>query len=91
VADPVKVAGVWLFVRLQDKKSGATTGWSEALVMTPLGSGWYSYTLPSASIPDFTKFADAVVQYQFVAYDKSFAHLATSDVFLDVELSACGK
>ncbi len=91
VADPNKIAGVWLFIRLQDKKGGETTGWSEALVMTPMGSGWYSYMLLSEAIPDFTKFADAIIQYQFVAYDKSFARVAASDVYLDVELSACGK
>ncbi len=91
VADPKKVAGVWLFVRLKDKNGEATTGWSEALVMTPQGSGWYSYQLLSESIPDFTKFPDALIQYQFVAYDKSFGRIATSDVFWDVELSACGK
>jgi len=91
VADPNKVAGVWLFIRLQDKKGGETTGWSEALVMAPMGSGWYSYMLLSEAIPDFTKFPDAVVQYQFVAYDKSFARMATSDVLWNVELSACGK
>jgi hypothetical protein len=91
VADPAKVAGVWLFIRLKDKASEATTGWSEALVMTPLGSGWYSYLLLSEAIPEFTKFRDALIQYQFVAYDKSFARGPSSDVFYDVELSACGK
>jgi hypothetical protein len=91
VADPKKVAGVWLFVQLKNKGGEEITGWSEALVMSPLGSGWYSYTLPSESIPSFTKFPDALVQYQFVAYDKNFARVATSDVFWDVELSACGE
>jgi hypothetical protein len=47
--------------------------------------------LLSESIPEFSTFRDALIQYQFVAYDKSFARLATSDVFWDVELSACGK
>jgi hypothetical protein len=91
VSDPKQVAGVWLFVRLKDKTSEATTGWSEALVMTPMGSGWYSYLLLSEAIPDFTKFKDSLIQYQFVAYDKSFARVAASDVLWDVELSACGK
>jgi hypothetical protein len=91
VSDPKQIAGVWLFVRLIDKTSQATTGWSEALVMAPMGSGWYSYLLLSEAIPDFTKFKDSLIQYQFVAYDKSFARVAASDVLWDVELSACGK
>jgi hypothetical protein len=90
VSDPEKVAGVWLFVRLKNKDSEDTTDWNEALVMIPIGSGWYSYTLLSEAIPNFTKFRDAWVQYQFVAYDKSYARGATSDVLGDVELSACG-
>jgi hypothetical protein len=40
--------------------------------------------LLSEAIPDFTKFPDAVIQYQFVAYDKSFARVAASDVSMDV-------
>jgi len=91
VADPAKVAGVWLFVRLKGKESGETTSWGEALVMTGGGSGWYSYLLAAEDIPDFAKFREAWVQYQFVAYDKSFARVETSGVFSDVELSACGK
>ncbi|MGD0172959.1 MAG: hypothetical protein ABSC61_00795 [Anaerolineales bacterium] len=47
--------------------------------------------LLSEGIPDFTKFPDAVIHYQLVAYDKSFARVAAGNVFMDVELSACGK
>ncbi len=91
VSDPAKVAGVWLFVRLRNKDGVETTDWGGALVMSPAGSGWYSYTLLSEEIPDFAKFRDAWVQYQFVAYDSSNAVVARSDVFWDVELSTCGK
>ena len=91
VADPNKVAGVWLFIRLLNKIGGETTGWAQGLSMTSLGSGWYSYMLLSEDIPDFTKFPDAWVQYQFVAFDKSNTILVRSDVLGDVELSACGK
>jgi hypothetical protein len=91
VSDPAKVAGVWLFVRLKNKNGEDTTDWSGALIMTPMGSGWYSYMLLSEDIPKFTAFRDAWVQYQFVAYDKSFAEVARTDVLWDVELSACGK
>jgi predicted outer membrane repeat protein len=88
-ADPAKVAGVWLFVRLRQKGGDGITPWGDALVMTPLGSGRYGYNLASEDIPDFHQFADAWVQYQFVAYDKAFGQVARSDVFSDVELSLC--
>jgi hypothetical protein len=91
VSDPDNVAGVWLFVRLKNKDGEDTTEWSGALVMTPMGSGWYSYMLLSEEIPKFTAFRDAWVQYQFVAYDKSYTEVARTDVLWDVELSACGK
>jgi hypothetical protein len=91
VAEPAKVAGVWLFVRLRDKNGDDATTWGEALVMSAAGSGEYSYLLFSEAIPDFTKFREAWVQYQFVAYDRSFAGISTSEVFWDLDLSACGK
>jgi hypothetical protein len=91
VSDPAKTAGVWLFVRLRNKDSEETTDWSGALVMSSMGSGWYSYMLLSEDIPSVTKFRDAWVQYQFVAYDKSNTAVARSDVLWDVELSACGR
>jgi CSLREA domain-containing protein len=89
VADPKNLAGVWLFVRLKNKAGEGNTDWGEALVMTPMGSGWYSYKLLSETIPGFVKYEDAWVQYQLVAYDKGFTRIATSDVLWDVELSAC--
>jgi hypothetical protein len=89
VADPAKVAGVWLFVRLKQKGGDGVTAWGEALVMAPLGIGWYGYTLPAEDIPDFQNFADAWVQYQFVAYDKDSGTVSRSEIFSDVELSIC--
>lgn len=89
VAEPEKVAGVWFLFRLKNKGGEGNTDWSEALVMTPLGSGWYSYKILSETIPGFAKFEDAWVQYQFVAYDKSNKEVARTDVLWDVELSAC--
>jgi hypothetical protein len=91
VSDPAKIAGVWLFVRLKNKEGEDATEWTKALVMTPMGSGWYSYMLLSEDIPSVTKFRDAWVQYQFVAYDKSNTEVARSDVLWDVELSTCGR
>jgi hypothetical protein len=61
----------------------------ETLVMTPAGSGWYTYNLSAESIPGFVRFENAWVQYQLVAYDKSYTKVASSDVYSDLELSAC--
>jgi hypothetical protein len=91
VADPKQTAGVWFFARLRNKDGEGTSGWADAQVMTPLGSGWYSYLLYSESLPDFTKYENAWVQYQFVAYDSGFNRIATSEVYSDLELSACHK
>jgi hypothetical protein len=91
VADPKQTAGVWFFARLRNKDGEGTSGWADAQVMTPLGSGWYSYLLYSESLPDFTKYENAWVQYQFVAYDSGFSRIATSEVYSDLELSVCHK
>jgi titin len=91
VAEPEKIAGVWIFIRLKNKGGEGNTDWGEALVMTPQGSGWYKYELLAETIPGFVTYEDAWVQYQLVAYDKSFARVATSDVLWDVELTACHK
>ncbi len=89
VAEPGKVAGVWLFVRLVNKDGEGFTGWGDALVMKPAGSGRYSYEIMTEEISGFTKWENAWIQYQFVAYDKAFARVATSDVLSDIVLSAC--
>jgi hypothetical protein len=90
VAEPEKVAGVWLFVRLKDKETLQVTSFSEALVMKPLGDGWYRYILQADAIPDFAKHRESWVQYQYVAFDKEFNPVEHSDVYWDLELSACG-
>jgi hypothetical protein len=89
VAEPDKVAGVWLFVRLRNKDGDGITTWGDALVMKPAGSGRYSYELLTGDISGFSKWENAWIQYQFVAYDKDFARVATSDVLWDIVLSAC--
>ncbi len=55
------------------------------------GSGWYSYLLYSADIPDFPTYAEAWMQYQFASDDKSFNRIATSEVYSNLEVSACHK
>ncbi len=91
VADPKQTAGVWLFVRLRNKEGEGVTGWGGSFVMVPAGSGWYRYLLYSGDIPEFTKFEEAWVQFQFVAYDSGFNRIATSEVYSDLELSVCHK
>ena len=91
MADPKQTAGVWLFVRLRNKEGEGVTGWGGSFVMIPAGSGWYRYLLYSGDIPEFTKFEEALVQFQFVAYDSGFNRIATSEVYSDLELSACHK
>jgi hypothetical protein len=91
VAEPTMVAGVWMFVRLINQEATEVTGWSGALVMTAEGSGWYAHTLYAEDIPEFAKYRESRVLYQFIAYDKKFKNVAASGVHGDVELSACGK
>jgi hypothetical protein len=58
--------------------------------MIPAGKGKYRYTLLSADVPDYDKFPDAVLQYQFVAYNKAQAVIERSEVYGDVALRQCG-
>jgi CSLREA domain-containing protein len=89
VAEPNKVAGIWLFVRLRNKDGEGITTWGDAIVMAPGGSGWYMYQLETTDIPGFVKWENSWIQYQLVAYDKGFARVATSEVYSDLLLSAC--
>jgi hypothetical protein len=87
---PEAVDYVLLFVRSMDSKSFEKTAWSEGLSMIPAGKGKYRYTLSAEEVPDFNKFPDAILQYQFVAYNKSQAVIDRSEVFGDVALRQCG-
>ncbi len=91
VAEPAKVSGIWMFVRLINKEATEVTGWSGPLVMAAAGSGWYDFTLSAEDIPEYTKYRESRVLYRFVAYNSKFKNLAASGVHGDVELSACGK
>jgi hypothetical protein len=79
-----------LFVRVVDKKSGEVGGWSPGLSMSKLGDMKFFFTLTLGKIPDYEKFNDAWLQYQFVAYNKSEAEIGRSDVFSDVSFGRCG-
>ena len=45
----------------------------------------------STSSPDYEKFTDAWLQYQFVAYNKAQKEIGRSDVFGDVSFGRCGR
>ncbi len=79
-----------LFVRIVDKESAAAGAWSEGLSMSKLGPAKFIFTLTLDKIPDFGKFPDAWLQYQFVAYNKAQKEIGRSDVFWDVTLGKCG-
>jgi CSLREA domain-containing protein len=92
IGDPPKEIGyVLLFVRLVEKASGEKTAWGGGLTMIPAGNNRYSYNLSAFDVPDFNKFADAWLQYQFVAYDAAQNKLGASDVFGNVSFKRCGR
>ncbi|MGD0172998.1 MAG: right-handed parallel beta-helix repeat-containing protein [Anaerolineales bacterium] len=79
-----------LFVRVVDKKSGEAGAWSQGLSMSKLGPTKFFFTLTLDKIPDYGKFADAWLQYQFVAYNKAQKEIGRSGVYSDVTLGKCG-
>ncbi|HEY5118326.1 MAG TPA: right-handed parallel beta-helix repeat-containing protein, partial [Anaerolineales bacterium] len=79
-----------LFVRVVDKKSGAAGAWSEGLSMAMLGPTKFFFKLTLDKLPDYDKFTDAWLQYQFVAYNKAQKEIGRSDVFGDVSFGRCG-
>jgi Ig-like domain from next to BRCA1 gene/SdrD B-like domain len=83
------VRNVVLFFRLKDKSGGETTAWNEGEAMMPQGGGMFNFTLASETIPGFTSFAEAILQYQFVAEGGGGAILGRSQVYSDVELNVC--
>jgi hypothetical protein len=88
--DP-NVRNVVLFFRLKNTAAEEVTSWNEGAAMQPQGGGVFAFTLASDAIPDFTMFADAVLQYQFVAEGAEGAILARSPVFSDVGLRVCSQ
>jgi CSLREA domain-containing protein len=88
---PEDIDYVQLFVRLVDKKSGAAGAWSEGLSMSKLGPTKFFFALMVNKVPDGDKFADAWLQYQFVAYNKAQKEIGRSDVFWDVSFGRCGR
>ncbi len=88
---PKPIGYVLLFVRLMDKKTGEKTNWSEGLTMIGAGKNRFYYDLSSFDVPDYTKFEDAWLQYQFVVYDGDKNKLGTSEVFGNISFKRCGR
>jgi CSLREA domain-containing protein len=87
---PEEISYLLLFVRLVDQQTGAASPWSEGLTMTYLGKGQFTYGHLFPPIPDYDKYAQAWLQYQFVAYNKSQKEIGRSDVYGDVVFRKCG-
>jgi CSLREA domain-containing protein len=87
---PEPVSYVLLFVRLMDPKTGVKGSWSEALSMVGAGKNNFVYTLDSDDAPEYQQFADAVLQYQFVAYNKAQEKIGSSEVYGDIAFKRCG-
>jgi hypothetical protein len=88
---PEDISYTLLFVRLMDKKSGVAGAWSEGLSMSKLGPTKFLFSLTLDKLPDYGKFTDAWLQYQFVAYNKAQKEIGRSDVFGDVSFGRCGR
>ena len=86
---PEEISYVLLFVRLMDPKTGAKTAWSEGLSMLSSVKNNYFYNLSAYDVPEYDKFEAAVLQYQFVVYNKAQEKIGYSEVYGDVAFSRC--
>ncbi|MBN1438792.1 MAG: CSLREA domain-containing protein [Anaerolineales bacterium] len=86
---PEPISYVLLFVRLMDKKTGAKTAWSEGLNMIGSGKNSYYYDLSAYDVPEYNSFEEAVLQYQFVVYNKNQEKIGYSEVYGDVAFTRC--
>jgi CSLREA domain-containing protein len=86
---PEGISYLLLFVRVADQKTGAAGSWSEGLSMSNLGKNKFLFTLLATKIPDYNKFDNAWLQYQFVAYNKGQKEIGRSNVYGDVAFRKC--
>jgi CSLREA domain-containing protein len=86
---PEEISYVLLFVRLMDPKTGAKTAWSEGLNMTSSGKNLFYYNLSAYDVPEYNTFEEAVLQYQFVVYNKAREKIGYSEVYGDISFSRC--
>jgi hypothetical protein len=87
---PEPINYVLLFVRLFDPQTGETGSWSEGLSMMTSGENAYFYDLLAEDVPEYPDFAEAVLQYQFVAYNEVQEVIGRSEVYGDVSVKRCG-
>jgi CSLREA domain-containing protein len=91
IGDPPEAINyVLLFVRLMDPATGETGSWSEGLSMMVSGENAYFYDLLAEDVPEYPDFAEAVLQYQFVAYNEAQEVIGRSEVYGDVRVNRCG-
>jgi len=87
---PEEIGYALLFVRLMDPLTGARGAWSEGLSMLSPAKNQFYYDLSVYDIPEYDKFAEAVLQYQFVVYNKAQAEIGRSGVYEDIAFAKCG-
>ncbi|MGB7537474.1 MAG: right-handed parallel beta-helix repeat-containing protein [Anaerolineales bacterium] len=90
VNPPEPISYVLLFVRLWDEKRGEKTEWGGGLSMLAAGKNIFFYDLSAYDVPGFNGFESAVLQYQFVAYNKAQEVIGRSDVYGDIAFKKCG-
>jgi CSLREA domain-containing protein len=87
---PEPIHYVLLFVRLMDPASGVKSAWSEGLSMLYSAKNKYYYDLLAEDVPEYQQFTDALLQYQFVAYNEAQEVIGRSDVYGDIAFKRCG-
>jgi hypothetical protein len=88
---PEPIGYVLLFVRLWDEKGGKKTDWGGGLTMLGGVKNIFYYDLSAYDVKGYNEFASAVLQYQFVAYNKGREMIGRSDVFGDISFKKCGS
>jgi hypothetical protein len=88
---PEPIAYVLLFVRLMDQKTGEKTAWGGGLSMIAAGENAFYYNLMAYDVPDYDKFESALLQYQFVVYNKAQEKIGYSEVYGDIAFTQCGS
>ena len=86
-----EVKSVVLFLRLRDRITGNVTRWNKGLAMNPLTGGYYYLSVYTHSIPTYTAFDDALLNYQFVATDRADNVIARSPVYYNINYLRCTK
>jgi len=88
---PQPIGYVLLFVRLMNPTTYEKTDWSPGLTMANSDDNRFFYDLSAFDIPDYDKFPESTLQYQFVVYNAAQEKIGMSDVFGNVTLKRCGR